>query len=527
VRPNLRRRPGEGEGTDERLTPNAHLYTSLQAGMCVIRAFVRPRRPVCDGAMNRFLVAVGAVLLATGCQKESEDKRECQLEAVDLSSCNRAGLASVEAGGLWNVNVVLPDGNTPVVMSLREGNRHVFGVPIAEQKVEGETFYLGSDFKDSTGQTVRFALVGCEAPTPQQVKGIFRRCVEGTADLKGTFEAARLGWRTGEQEAQGVELVGQVAVTAGVPVDVHVSGGVAFVSALEGGLFIFDVSNPAAPVKKASLTPEKNVAWYQSWLKDTTLYIASSVGVLLYDVSDVAAPRYLKTLPVQVDARALAVDGNRLYVAAPLPRADVLIYNVTNATEPSLLSRYLVPDSIAAVGDVPVGLFPQGNTLYIGHLAYGLAVADVTDGSKVTKAGQYRYDGATSRSVVVGTFGQRTLAFESGESWGAHVRVLDVTTPSHITQAGAFSLRPGTTVSGLSLVGTKLYVAHNQDGLRVLDISNPSEPRQVGYYNTWREADAGRGKSFLEGLSSVRAPGDGYLYGTETSRGLLIFREQG
>ena len=100
--------------------------------------------------------------------------------------------------------------------------------------------------------------------------------------------------------------------------------------------------------------------------------------------------------------------------------------------------------------------------------------------------------------------------------------------------AGAFAYagaadRNGWPFAAAALVRrvAKLYVAHNQDGLRVLDISNPSEPRQVGYYNTWREADAGRGKSFLEGLSSVRAPGDGYLYGTETSRGLLIFREQG
>jgi hypothetical protein len=477
--------------------------------------------------MNRFLLAAGALLLATGCPNEPEDKRECQLEAIDLSACNRAGLASVKAEGLWNVNVTLLDGTTPAVLSLREGNRHLFGVPIAEQKVEGETFYLGSDYEDSTGQKVRFTLAGCEAPTPERVKGRFLRCVDGTADMTGTFEAARLGWRSGEQEAQGVELVGQVAVPNGVPVDVHVAGGVAYVSALEGGLAIYDVSNPAQPVRKATLTPEKDVSWFQTWSKETTLYIATTKGVVLYDVADPAAPRYVKTLPLQVEARALAVEGNRLYVVAPLPRADVLIYDVTKPAEPSLLSRYLVSDSVASVGEVPLGVFPLGNMLYIGHLAYGLAVADVTDGAKPAPAGRYRYERATSRSVVAGVFGQRTLVFESGENWGAHVRVLDVTTPSHITQAGEFSLRPETTVSGLALAGTKLYVAHNQDGLRVLDMSNPSEPRPVGYYNTWREEDAGRGKSFLEGLSSVRVPGNGYIYGTETSRGLLIFREQG
>jgi hypothetical protein len=81
-------------------------------------------------------------------------------------------------------------------------------------------------------------------------------------------------------------------------------------------------------------------------------------------------------------------------------------------------------------------------------------------------------------------------------------------------------------VLGLTLVGTKLYVAHSQDGLRVLDVSNPSTPRQIAYYNTWRETDSGRGRAFLDGLTGVKVPGDGYVYATETSRGLLVFREQ-
>ncbi|HSP80414.1 MAG TPA: hypothetical protein VLQ93_17920, partial [Myxococcaceae bacterium] len=159
--------------------------------------------------------------------------------------------------------------------------------------------------------------------------------------------------------------------------------------------------------------------------------------------------------------------------------------------------------------------------------SYGLAVVDVTDPGKPADLGRFTYPDATSRHVAVGELGGRMVVFESGEDWGAHLRVLDVTDPAHITQIGEYRLRPESTVSGLRLVGTKLYVAHNQDGLRVLDVSNPGEPREVGYYNTWRETDEGRGQSFLEGLSAVAVPGDGYVYGTDTSRGLLIFREQG
>lgn len=48
---------------------------------------------------------------------------------------------------------------------------------------------------------------------------------------------------------------------------------------------------------------------------------------------------------------------------------------------------------------------------------------------------------------------------------------------------------------------------------------------EVGYYNTWREDDPGRGRSFFDGAIGIRAPGDGYIYVAETSRGLMIFDE--
>ncbi len=50
-----------------------------------------------------------------------------------------------------------------------------------------------------------------------------------------------------------------------------------------------------------------------------------------------------------------------------------------------------------------------------------------------------RTRGSTTRTVAVGTFGSTTVAFEAGDGWGAHLRVLDVSAPEVIvTQAGEF-----------------------------------------------------------------------------------------
>lgn len=482
--------------------------------------------------MNRLLLAtLGSLLLTTACTDTTEEpeKKECQLEAFDLSACDRSGLAAVTVEGVWHLNVVLEDtSETPGAMNLSADNGMLFGTPLTERQVGGDTFFLASDFQESGFAPTRFAIAGCQATAPDRVKGQFRRCSGGEMDLQGTFEAVRVSRQAGEAEASKLELKSELALPRGVAMDLFVANGYAYVTALTDGLFVFDVRNPEAPTKVAEV-PARGDTWRQVWVKDQTLYIGSAVeGILVYDVSTPSSPKRLKALPnlgTAISVWGLYVDQDRLYAVSPLPRAEVFIYDVKTPTSPTLLSRYVVEDSLPDSGETPVEASVFADRLYIGHWRYGLAVADVTDPAKPTKLGRFAYDNATSRTVAVGSVGDRTVAFESSEGWGSSVRALDVTDPKNIKQLGVFTLRPESTVSGLRLVGSKLYVAHNQDGLRVLDVSDPNTLRQVGWYNTWRETDPGRGRFFLDGLGDVRVPGDGFIYATDTSRGLLIFRE--
>jgi hypothetical protein len=487
--------------------------------------------------MNRLLVATaGALLLAVGgcARTEEPPKQECRFEAFELSACDRSGLAAVKAEGIWRVNVTLENSTSPAAMNLTSEKPTLFGAPLTERRVEGETFFLRGDLQEVGYLPMSFVLAGCQSPTPERVLGEFRRCSGGEADLKGTFEAVRVTRLAGEQEASGVQYVSEIAMPEGVSVeDLHVANGYAYVTAREDGLVVFDVSDPAAPRKVAQLSPRNDV-WRQVWVRDQTLYVSSRrEGIILYDVSKLGIEstdplKRISAVPTPgVEVWGLSVDQNRLYAMSPAPNAEVLIYDITTPRTPKWLGNYIVQDSIPAKGEVPVGGAVLDNRLYIAHWAYGLAVANVTDPVKPARLGRFGYENASSRSVAVGSIGGRTIVFESSEGWGTRVRALDVTEPANITEAGRFELRPESTASALTLVGTKLYVAHNQEGLRILDVSDPKTPRQVGYFNTWRETDPLRGQSFFDGLSGVRVPGDGYIYAIDTSRGLLIFREQG
>ncbi len=487
-----------------------------------------------------FAMFTGALLLLAGCGKnEPEVRLDCELEKLDLSPCDRSGLGAIQADGIWNMDLTFSDGERTPGVTRYIGTPQISGLPLSQKRVESDLFLLTSETQAETavGPLPRkYIFAGCRSSSPTQVEGLFRRCTNGTLDLEGTFQSARILRRSGEDERAGVELVSETALPRsedispgnGSAVDVFVAGGYAYVSALEEGLYIYDVSNPAAPRRALQLKPSKGDAWHQAVVRDQTLYIASTKrGVLLYDVSKPEEPLSLKSFPAEaVEVRALAFDGSWLYAASPLPNAEVIVFNATNPRELTVAKRYFVEQSAPGVGDRPYDVLARNGRLYVSHWSYGLAVSDVTDPAKPKLLGRYVYDGATTRTAAVGTFGSRTLAFEAGEYWGASLRVLDVSVPDNITQVAQFKLRPEVSIRSMALSGTKLYLAHYQDGLRVLDVSNPNEPRQVGYYNTWRETDTHRGLSFYEGLSDVSVPGDGHIYATETSRGLLIFREQ-
>ena len=104
--------------------------------------------------------------------------------------------------------------------------------------------------------------------------------------------------RRGSRSTPGWSSSSETALPRGTGVGVFVAGGYAYVTALGAGLFVYDVSQPATPVKVAELTPNSDV-WYRAWVKDQTLYVSSNrEGLLLFNVTDPKAPVRIGALPV-------------------------------------------------------------------------------------------------------------------------------------------------------------------------------------------------------------------------------------
>ena len=314
-------------------------------------------------------------------------------------------------------------------------------------------------------------------------------------------------------------------------------GGFAYVAAASGGLAVFDVSVPSAPVLAAKVQ-EAGDDWSDAKAVGNTLYVASQKhGVILYDITTRLGPGAVGAGAGGRHQRPVAGAGPRLKPpirASPAPNGEVLVFNLQTPSAPVLRWRLRTAEVDLGAGRWPHDVASFGGQLFVNHGTQGLVAFDVPPEPPGLQDPVQRGTfaaleaGVVSRSSQAANYTGRTVVFEGGEGWGGKLRAVDFSNPAAPAQLGEWTgLDPSLPMRHLELVGTKLYVAHYQGGLRILDVSDPTAPTQVGYFNTWRPFDVGRGLSYFDSAMSVRVPGDGNIYVAESARGLIIFGETG
>ena len=106
---------------------------------------------------------------------------------------------------------------------------------------------------------------------------------------------------------------------------------------------------------------------------------------------------------------------------------------------------------------------------------------------------------------------------------GAFLRVLDAdrTSPTFMKEIGRYQSRAEVGIHNMQLVGDRAYIAYYPDGVRVIDLSDPTNPREIAHYNTW-DTETAAGHPF-EGALGITVVGD-LIYVADSIRGLVILR---
>ncbi len=251
-------------------------------------------------------------------------------------------------------------------------------------------------------------------------------------------------------------------------------------------------------------------------------------GIKIYDVKDRSKPKliaYQKTGGRGV--HRFDMDENYAYISTEMPGyiGHILVnYDLSNPSKPEEVSRWWMPGQHIAGGEVPTWpgrvhrlhhALRSGDRLWAGCWMAGVRVIDVSDIRKPQTIGEFNYHppfpepSHTFMEVPFPINGRRIAIVVDEEDHVHNVEdllrrrgrphacmwVLDVTDLANIKALSTYEVseldspwsraapaRFGAHQCHEKMDSTLVYCAWYSGGLRIVDIADPTAPREVGYY---------------------------------------------
>lgn len=451
---------------------------------------------------------------------------------LPIDGCLAGGLAEVDLTGRWIV--VGDDAFSAEMPYLRDS---------CQQGFEVAGFFPGGDpplmHRDDTrifwraqfeGEGFYYAVAyhACAVDDSGELAVVSGSCFnESCGAAPGHMK--RFGRPEGEADAEGLELVsewsgGDQPWSDTLSFNVQVMDGVAFV-ARAGELRLVDVSDPARPRDLGRHAAADEFAFND--FNDVKVFQADGglhavlAGDLtpVIDARDPAHPVVAAEIGEYSHSVFVRTENGKPLAYLATYGKDVPIYDLSDPTAPRLIRRVtLSPD--AQIHD----LYAERNRLYVNATTAGFVVMQRQSGGPWERRGQM--DASYSHASWVGEIAGRRVAIHGDEGLGAHLRVVDVDPASDdfMQEIGSYETRPEVSIHNMMLVGSRAYVAYYQDGVRVLDLSDPTAPTLAAYHHTW-DLETGSSFGFSGAIGIHVDPASGLIYVADTDRGLLIFRE--
>ena len=274
-----------------------------------------------------------------------------------------------------------------------------------------------------------------------------------------------------------------------------------------GGLHIIDVSDPQKPVEVGSLDTGgdmREVAVAQS-----RAYLANGAkGLAVINVTDPSQPSLLGAYDSPGYAMGVAVKDNIAYLA---DGAALITVDIQDPVNPQKAGSYDVLGAAYGVALAQKTLEGKLRTFaYVADYYDGMYVMDVSDkklrptvisfyntpgfADRITLFSRPESGSTAAASTLNAVADAKTYAYISSPLDG--VSVVDVTSPYYPVDAGtvdtpgwahaaSLTVLPDSVTTDATSGRVYAYVADGeQGGLRILDLSQPKQPVETGFYKT-------------------------------------------
>lgn len=331
------------------------------------------------------------------------------------------------------------------------------------------------------------------------------------------------------KESEGLTLVGSLDGASwerGFTFNVRVSGNTAYLVRIDG-LYIIDVTDPTMPVELGHY--KRTGDGYSNDVKivdaagGKRYALIADFPVDVVDVTNPAAPVLAAQIPEEAHTLFTESRNGSTYAYMGNYDGSTPVFDVTNPAAPVRLGRYTSGGSL--VHDLSVA----NGIAYLNAWEAGLHVVDFTTPASPKLVGKWAPTTAfSSHSNWTTTVGARKIALHGDEAYGAHLDIVDIdsASPTFMKPFASYKTRDHVSIHNIMAFGSKAYFTYYQDGVRVMDLADPTKPKLLGYYNTWDPQAAYTSSAFFEGAVGLDVDmARKLIFVADSPRGLLILRD--
>ncbi|HEU0030758.1 MAG TPA: hypothetical protein VFQ53_08995 [Kofleriaceae bacterium] len=339
-----------------------------------------------------------------------------------------------------------------------------------------------------------------------------------------------------DNESDGAHLVriGELAGgwDLGTTAHVRVAGDVALLARGADGIRIVSVANPAAPVEIGHFhggnRDVRDLGLVRGVDGRNYAVTAGSPTSPIVDVTDPRAPQLVAELPLS--AASVTIEGVTAYYVDG-ESSQLQVYDLSRPRAPKHLGTYRDPALGSTVG--------WRATFVAGAIAYasdvhgsGLHVIDTRDPARPRElAAETAVRGDAWHAPWLTVAAGKPIALDASLGRGSKLRLLDgeLAAPTFLSRIAEWTLRDAdgaprdVSIHDIVAIGPRVFVAHQRDGVRVVDISTPAQPVTSAYFNTWLEGSGGAQP--FEGALGIDVDATRHrIYVADSIRGLVVLQ---
>ena len=251
-----------------------------------------------------------------------------------------------------------------------------------------------------------------------------------------------------------------------------------------GGMAIIDATTETDNPTQVAYVTGVLSAWkdIKTWENYSYLVSEGGGGLQIVDLTDPTNPVLVQNHTADfTNAHNLYIDENGFayVVGANAANGGMIIYDLADPENPVKTGEW----AINYVHDV----FVRNNIAWASLIGSGeLAVIDVT--AKTNPATIIRwFEGSATHQSWLTDDGNYLLATE--ERTGGHLKIWDVRDLNNITLVSEYESKHNMIIHNVYVRGVFAYLSYYAEGLKVIDISDPTSPVEVGDFDTTPESE--------------------------------------